>query len=173
MGYHLFLQFKDALEEPSIMTNDELEENEETTQEENRDIDFIYDNIVGGGDLKDFGQWLILLALIAVSFLSSWPVYINLFAGYKPRHRCLIPNCDNESITAIFSPDWISTSIPANGLSTGDTCQVEMMKMDEQYDPCHKYQTIDEYTCNAESFNFSTIENCNSYVYDNSVIIES
>ena len=85
-----------------------------------------------------------MLALIAVSFLSSWPVYINLFAGYKPRHRCLIPNCDDETTTATISPDWISTSIPANGLSSDDTCQVEMVKMDEEYDSCHRYQIIDQ-----------------------------
>ena len=172
-GLPPFTSVKDELDEPTIIINNDLEENDKTRPEVNNDIDYIYDSIVGGGDLKDFGQWLILLALIAVSFLSSWPVYINLFAGYKPRHRCLIPNCDDETAPANINPDWISTSIPANGLSNGDTCQVNMVKMDEKYDSCYRYQIIDEYTCNAKSFNFSTIESCESYVYDNSVVIES
>ena len=165
--------FDNELSDKKIMVNDDLEENESTSLEDGKDIDYIYDKIVGGGSLKDFGQWMILLALISVSFLSSWPIYVNLFAGFKPRHRCLVPNCDMEETIVDMSPDWISKAIPKYNHSNSDTCQVQMVKEDERFDSCHKYSTTNENTCNVESFNISSIENCDSFVYEDSVVIES
>ena len=164
---------REPLTGPEILINDEKVDHESNDPKDKKDIDYIYDKIVGGGSTRDFGQWVILVALISVSFVSSWPMFINLFAGLKPRHRCFVPNCDTEETMASMVPDWISAATPTNVFSNSKTCQVEMVKTDEEFDSCNKYQTIIENMCKIESFNQSGTEKCSSYVYDNSVVIES
>ena len=162
-----------SFNDPKMIRNDQEESEETVHLKDAKDIDYIYDKIVGGGSVKDFGQWFILLALIIINFISSWPIYIVLFAGFKPRHRCFISNCDTEKTITSTTPDWISNAIPENDFIMSDTCQVEMVKTDEKFDACQKYHTYDGNSCNIESFNRSIVEKCDSYVYDDSVVFES
>ena len=53
--------------------------NNSLTNEE-EDIDFIFDNIVGGGDGGDLGQWVILAALIPIGLCAGFPLFMHLFA---------------------------------------------------------------------------------------------
>ena len=77
------------------------------------DIDYILDNIVGGGDGGDIGQWIILSSLIPVVLCAGFPLFMHLFACFEPRHRCFIPNCDTLSTPNIDS-NWTTFGIPTN-----------------------------------------------------------
>ena len=140
---------------------------------EEEDIDFIFDNIVGGGDGGDLGQWVILAALIPIGLCAGFPLFMHLFACYEPKHRCFVNSCDNLTKVSNIDSSWIAFGIPTNDGSEGQTCQAEMLKDDEKYDSCHMYSQIDESTCELHSFNKSSIQNCQVFVYDKSVVIES
>ncbi len=60
------------------------------------DIDYILDNYVGGGGRY---QWLIFLATLPISWAASYPLFIHIFAAYKPDHRCFVPSCDDQNAT--------------------------------------------------------------------------
>ena len=148
--------------------------NEKLDAKEN--FDYIFDEIVGGGDVGDFGQWIILSALISIGLCAHFPLIMHLFACFEPRHRCYVTECDGMNTTNVIEPDWISLTIPAIDIKRkdGSTCQAEMLKEDELFDSCHRYSSNqDQYSCDVQSFNQSSIVPCDSYVYDNSVMIES
>ena len=153
---------------PTKRNNEKLEAEE--------DFDYIIDEIVGGGDVGDFGQWLILFAVITVALCAGLPLFMHLFATFEPRHRCYVTECDRLNTTNVIEPEWISLTIPTidtNG-NEESTCQAEMLKEDEHFDSCHRYSSIqDQYTCDLQSFNQSSIVPCESYIYDNSVALES
>ena len=158
-------------EENELVRNNKSKEKLDTKE----DLDYIFDEIVGGGDGGDFGQWVILFALFPVGLCAGFPLFMHLFACFEPRHRCFVPTCDGNNAT-IIEPDWISLAIPTIDSSNneGDTCQAEMLKEDELFDSCHRYQSIQNQTsCNMQSFNQSDIVSCESFVYDTSVVIES
>ena len=174
----------------SEQTKEPISFNESTKEEEERsncvsltshknkkelkeDIDYIFDNIVGGGDGGDLGQWFILGALIPVGLCAGFPLFMHLFACFEPRHRCYVPNCDNLNKTLNIEPNWISFAIPTNNTIEGQTCQAEMLKEDEMFDSCRKYSATSKTTCDTESFNHTSLETCQKFVYDTSVVIES
>ena len=45
-GLPPFTSVKDELDEPTIIINNDLEENDKTRPEVNKDIDYIYDSII-------------------------------------------------------------------------------------------------------------------------------
>ena len=140
------------------------------------DLDYIFDEIVGGGDGGDLGQWVILFALFPVGLCAGFPLFMHLFACFEPRHRCYIPTCDDFNNSMTLEPEWISLTIPTNDsfINDGDNCQAEMLQEDEQFDKCHRYESIqNQSTCELQSFNHSNIVACESFVYDTSVVIES
>ncbi len=55
------------------------------------DIDFILDEVVGG-----FGRWQLgfLLLNFLIKSAALFPLLVHLFAAFVPRHRCLVPVCD-------------------------------------------------------------------------------
>ena len=140
------------------------------------DLDYIFDEIVGGGDGGDLGQWVILFALFPVGLCAGFPLFMHLFACFEPRHRCYIPTCDDFNNSITLEPEWMSLAIPTNdsNFNDGDNCQAEMLKEDELFDKCHRYEPIqNQTTCELQSFNHSNIVACESFVYDTSVVIES
>merc|ERR1711876_10132 len=59
-----------------------------------KDIDYLLDNVIGGGG---WGQWIVLLCQLPIGIASGLPTLIHMFAAYEPRHRCVIPNCEDSS----------------------------------------------------------------------------
>ena len=101
---------------------------------------------------------------------------MHLFACFEPRHRCYITECDGFNTSNVIEPDWINLAIPTIDIigNDGSTCQAEMLKEDEQFDSCHRYNSSqDQHTCDMQSFNQSSVVPCESFVYDTSVVIES
>ena len=57
-----------------------------------QDIDYIFENIVGGGGRW---QWLFVVGCtFPIHLASCLPLLIHLFAAYEAKHRCYIPGCD-------------------------------------------------------------------------------
>ena len=149
---------------------------ETMNDKEKEDIDYILNKIVGGGDGADWAQWLVLIAISPIGFCAAFPLFMHLFACYEPRHRCYVHNCDTHSAnSSLFSdnststlnqPGWLSIAIPTNHTSR------EMLKSDEAFDPCNQYSAIGK-DCTPSSFNSSSIEKCERYIYDQSVVTES
>ena len=61
------------------------------TSDKTLDIDYILDNYVGGGSRW---QWLTFFATLPTVWASLYPLFIHIFAAYKPAHRCFVPSCD-------------------------------------------------------------------------------
>ena len=141
--------------------------------DETEDIDYIFDHIVGGGDGGDFGQWIILAAIIPVALCAGFPLFMHLFACFEARHRCYVPNCESSNKTLSLDVEWMTFAIPTNVGHEEQTCQAEMLKEDELYDSCQRYGRKDINTCNSESFNQTSTEKCETFIYDTSVVIES
>ena len=62
--------------------------------ENKKDIDYIFENIIGGGGIW---QWLVILLIWPVCIASEFPLLLHLFTAYEHKHRCYIPGCDDEN----------------------------------------------------------------------------
>ena len=138
-----------------------------------KDIDYVLNNIVGGGG---WGQWFVWILLVPIRCAGSLPMVLHIFGAYKPIHRCLVPICDsNTTLNNIFSPSWINAAIPLNQHTTS-----EAFKVDQTYDSCRMMHISEESNfpaivnpepCDLSRFNTSSIVPCQwGYVYDLSLI---
>ena len=82
-----------------------------TIDQGNRSIDHILDKIVGGGG---WGQWIIVIASYPVIYCSM-SLLMHMFTAFEPRHRCLVPLCDNG--TSKVQEPWLQFAIPSNQVS--------------------------------------------------------
>ena len=137
------------------------------SSEEASDIDFIFENVVGGGGLW---QWAIVIIMYPIVFASGFPLILHMFTAYAPEFRCFVPGCDddtpmkNESISVdnaildfALPKEYSSTEI----FTTAD------------HDPCHMYQNDGSGICSAEAFDKSSTIACESYVYDQNLFPET
>ena len=148
------------------------ETNDDKSDQE--DIDYIFDHIVGSGKWNDFGQWGLFASIMLISYCGIFPIFMHVYAAFEPRHRCLVPVCDSLNGSVNFDVDWMSFTSPSIGTKGEQTCQAEMLKVDERYDPCRRYKHFkDQESCQPETFSHSDIETCNEFVYEQSVVIES
>ena len=124
------------------------------------DIDYIFENVVGG---NNFWQWYILFLLWPILTASVFPWLLHLFTSYEPKHRCFVPNCDD--LTSIFESDFTQFALPQSYKSA------EMLQKDQAFDPCQQFNSSFD-SCKAEFFSNQTVK-CNSFVYDNSIFEET
>ena len=60
-----------------------------------QDIDYIFENIVGGGGRW---QWLFVVGCtFPIHLASCLPLLIHLFAAYEAKHRCYISLSQNAT----------------------------------------------------------------------------
>ena len=146
-------------------TNGKLEIEEKTKP---NDIDYLLDNVIGGGG---WGQWVVLLCQLPIGIASGLPTLIHMFAAFEPRHRCFVPVCDKSSKNSsnTIQTSFVQFSLPKEYGSS------EILRADEGFDPCKMYDTIDDSTttCSSPSFNTSSIINCNKWVYDTTEFTET
>ena len=57
-----------------------------------KDLDYILDDLVGGGGRW---QWTKMLFLIPVYVAMGTPLLLHMFTAYTPDHRCFVPGCDD------------------------------------------------------------------------------
>ena len=151
-----------------------INKDEQNEKEVEEDIDLIFDHIVGSGKLNDLGQWRLFAAIILISFCGIFPIFMHVYAAYEPRHRCLVPVCDKSNDSINVDAEWVSFTSPSYGAKVEQTCQAEMLKVDEIYDPCRRYSiNSDQTSCQPKSFNQTDIKLCTEFVYEKSVVIES
>ena len=62
-----------------------------------KDLDYILDNLVGGGGRW---QWTKMMFLLPVYVAMGAPLLLHMFTAYTPDHRCFIPGCDNDGNNA-------------------------------------------------------------------------
>ena len=137
-------------------------------EEEGKDIDYLLDNVIGGGG---WGQWVVLLCQLPIGIASGLPTLIHMFAAYEPRHRCVIPNCEDVSnkLPNTIKASFVQFALPQEYGSS------EILREDESFNPCKKYEVIEEFasTCSASSFNSSSVIDCNDWVYDTDQFTET
>ncbi len=76
---------------------------------EEKDFDYILDNIVGGGGRW---QWTVWCYLIPGFITMGAPaLLLHMFSAYTPRHRCLIEGCE-EPTTEDFHASFLNFSVP-------------------------------------------------------------
>ena len=164
----------DQNQEENLRFQKLVNKDEQNDEEDEEDIDLIFDRIVGSGKLNDFGQWGLFAAIMLISFCGIFPIFMHVYAAYEPRHRCLVPLCDTLNGSINVDADWVSFTLPSNGTKIEQTCKAEMLKVDETYDQCRRYSINKEETsCKPESFNQTDIKLCTKFVYEKSVVIES
>ena len=74
---------------------------------EKKDVDYIFEHIVGG-----FGWWQVLntLFLWPATWVGGIPLFITVFSAYSPPHRCLVPGCDTPE--SLVNASWNEFAIP-------------------------------------------------------------
>ena len=137
------------------------------------DIDYIFDHLVGSGKWNDFGQWGLFLAIIVVAYCGIFPIFMHIYAAFEPRHRCFIPNCDLSNTSSKIDVHWINFTSPAIHTKGEHTCQTEMLKVDEYFDPCQRYVASKTSPCKGSSFDEHRVQKCEKFVYDTLVVEES
>ena len=132
------------------------------------DIDYLLENVIGDGGR---GQWLIFLVQFPILIVSVIPWLTQMFSAYEPRHRCYIPTCDDSMNTTknTIHNSFLEFALPKDYKSS------EIFKEDENFDPCKMYKKIDnsQPSCDADSFDNSSITKCTEFVYDDSEFIET
>ena len=130
------------------------------------DIDYILEEIVGGGGLW---QWYIVAIMYPIVFASGFPLVLHMFTAYAPKYRCLIPSCDfdekNDTLNSLEA-DYLNFALPREYSST------EIFTTDK-HDPCNMFKYDGSGTCSAQAFDNSTIVHCDSYIYDTTLFPET
>ena len=126
-----------------------------------KDIDYIFENIVGGGGKW---QWYIMALIYPIVFTSAPPCVLHLFTAYLPDYRCSVPNCDFGDIS--IQADYLEFSVPKEYSST------EIFTT-AKFDPCHVYKVKQSGFCIQEAFDNSTIETCEEFIYETDVFPET
>lgn len=78
------------------------------SKERKHDVDFILDELVGGGG---WWQWKMILLSLPISWASLYALFITMYAAYSPPHRCYIPTCDSASSS--INESWIGFALPS------------------------------------------------------------
>ena len=133
------------------------------------DIDYILENIVGDGG---WGQWMILICTFPIGMVSGLPILIQMFAAFEPRHRCFVPNCDDNLNYNEIQTEFIKHALPKDYGSS------EMFREDESFDPCKMFESVGQgnlttQNCNAQSFLNSSVIKCDLFVFDTSMFEET
>lgn len=89
------------------------------------DIDYILDHYVGGGNRW---QWLTFFSLFPTGWAGAYPLFMHIFAAYKPSHRCFVPSCDGANST--LNASHTEFTIPTEHLHTN------IFKENAKLDPC-------------------------------------
>ena len=80
--------------------------------EKRRDVDYIFEYLVGGS-----GWWQIrtTLLLFPLFWASVYPIFLPVFAASAPRHRCQVEQCDGgiSGFDGNLSQPWVKFAIPA------------------------------------------------------------
>ena len=84
--------------------------------EKKRDIDYIFDELVGGCGKW---QWRTTCLLFPLFWASVYPVFLPVFAASAPRHRCRVDQCDRPleqmqqwERQGNLSQPWVDFAIP-------------------------------------------------------------
>ena len=78
-----------------------------------RDLDYIMDEITGGGG---WWQWKKALWLIPQYISSGLPLLLHMFAAYTPPHRCFVPGCDDPVDPRFRDPGFdLGVALPPSG----------------------------------------------------------
>ena len=137
-------------------------------EEDGKDIDYLLDNVIGGGG---WGQWIVLLCQLPIGIASGLPTLIHMFAAFEPRHRCFVPLCEDvsDNISTTIHNEFVQYALPEEYGSS------EILRQDEKFDPCKRFEAVDDSvtTCSASSFNSSSIISCNQWVYDTTEFVET
>ena len=115
----------------------ELNRVNDSKEEEKYDIDFIFDNFVGGGRWNDSGQWILFAPIMVIAYTGLFPIFMHIYAAFEPRYRCLIPICENGNTSSKVDVDWISFSSPT--INTEGACKTEMVRQTDSFNPCRRY----------------------------------
>ena len=78
-----------------------------------KDLDYIYENIVGG-----LGKWQLKITLLLwpMSLVPSLVLFMNVFTTYTPPHRCYVDGCDTGS--SVVEESWVDFALPKGKLCT-------------------------------------------------------
>ncbi len=92
---------------------------DEVAGEALQDLDYILEHIVGGGG---WWQWRLSIIMYPTLCAAGFPLFLDLFGAFLPKHRCLIPGCDPGDIndpektfgtnSSIYDADYLSFSLP-------------------------------------------------------------
>ena len=134
----------------------------------NKSIDYIFSEIVGGNGLWQWGSFLLMYSL---EFVGGIPLLMHMFAAFTPEFRCRVPICDDALGLQTSPPDlinatWLQFAVPAKTENAA-----EFLIDGSKYDPCRMYEPVDpEGGCVAENFKSSGNESlgiiCEEYVWD-------
>ena len=96
-----------------------------------KDIDFILDHYVGGGNRW---QWLTLITLFPTAWASYYPLFIHVFTAFEPSHRCFVPSCDD--VTGVtMNASHTDFTIPKEHFYTN------IFSEKEKLDPCQRFRS--------------------------------
>lgn len=83
-----------------------------------RDVDYIFEEVVGG-----CGWWQVrtTLFLFPLFWASIYPVFLPVFAANAPRHRCFVEQCDSQLIGADgnLTQPWVKFALPTGKVTVG------------------------------------------------------
>ena len=120
-----------------------------------------YDDIFN--DIGQFGTWqrqVFAFACLCSMFSSFLTLGFSSFIGFTPKFRCFIPHCDDAGDSTDYDSPFTTFTIPE---CTEDSCKEESQ--------CKMYTYIggDINNCSSEYFDSTSLEICDSHVYDQSV----
>eukprot|EP00094_Tigriopus_californicus_P007746 TCALIF_07461-PA protein Name:"Similar to Slc22a12 Solute carrier family 22 member 12 (Mus musculus)" AED:0.90 eAED:1.00 QI:0/0/0/0.5/1/1/2/0/174 len=131
------------------------------SKDRKHDVDFILDELVGGGG---WWQWKMTLMSLPIGWSSLYALFITMYAAYSPPHRCYIPACDSAS--SMINESWTGFALPSEHRSSN------FLKVADDFDPCHRYEPVGD-SCEASAFNTSSSLECEDYVWDRSQFQET
>ena len=127
---------------------------------------YTYDDLlyhyVGG-----LGKWHILqfcLLLLQMS-AASFPFFIYMYSAFAPPHRCFVPVCDTFPDNSTYQEPWTRYAIPPGE---------EHVDGGEKLSQCSMYALKGGAKgCLPESFDNTTTQPCEEYIYDRSIFEET
>eukprot|EP00095_Tigriopus_kingsejongensis_P007773 maker-scaffold154_size301342-snap-gene-2.22 protein:Tk07773 transcript:maker-scaffold154_size301342-snap-gene-2.22-mRNA-1 annotation:"hypothetical protein BRAFLDRAFT_225757" len=123
------------------------------------DLDYILDEIVGGGGLW---QWKKAMWLMPQYMAGGLPLLLHIFTAYTPPHRCFIEGCDSDEGSA-FQRDFLNFTIPMESVPKS------FLGKSVGLDACAMYQRTNGSNRQCASDQFSSlVQSCEHFVYDQS-----